>query len=316
VSVPAEGGTRLRWRELPVGLRRAVQDAAGAPVGREISQPGGFSPGLASVLRLADGRSVFVKAVGLARNPHTPGMHRTEARILSALPAHVPAPRLLWSYDDGDWVALMTEAVDGATPAQPWRAEELARFLDAAARLAADLTPATVEVPQVQDVFANAFLGWRRLADEAGGADGLPSWARQRLDRLAELETGWAAAVAGDTLLHADLRADNVLLTDDRVVVVDWPHACTGAAWLDLLLAMPSIIMGGGGDPEALWRRHPPARGVDQLAVTTVLAAVAGFFLAESRKPAPANLPRIRDFQRAQGEAALAWLRARGIPGG
>ncbi len=316
MSVPAVGGTRLRWRELPAGLRRAVETAAGAPVRTETSQPGGFSPGLASVLRLADGRSLFVKAAGLARNPHTPGMHRTEVRILSALPAHVPAPRLLWSYDDGDWVALMTEAVDGAPPAQPWRAEELERYLGAAARLAADLTPATVEVPQVQDVFADAFLGWRRLADEPGGADGLPSWARQRLDRLAELETGWAAAAAGDTLLHADLRADNVLLTDDGVVVVDWPHACTGAGWLDLLLAMPSIVMGRGGDPEQLWRRHPPARGVDQLAVTTVLAAMAGFFLADSRKPAPPNLPRIREFQRAQGQAALAWLRSRGIPGG
>ena len=41
------------------------------------------------------------------------------------------------------------------------------------------------------------------------------------------------AATAGSTLLHNDVRADNVLITADKVVFVDWPAACTGAPWFE-----------------------------------------------------------------------------------
>jgi Ser/Thr protein kinase RdoA (MazF antagonist) len=307
----AVGGSRLRWEELPAGVRAAVETAAGAPVVAARSQPGGFSPGLASVLQLVDGRAVFVKAVNAARNPDSPGMHRREAEVLAALPPEVPAPRLLWSYDDGDWVVLMTEAVAGVPPAQPWRPPELAAFVALAAGLTELLTPAPIPAPTFQERYREAFTGWRSFAAEPFLAAGLDRWARRQLDRLAEIEQGWAEAAAGTTLLHADLRADNVLLTSGGGVVVDWPHACIGAAWIDLLAALPSIAMHGGGDPEQLWRGYPPARAADPAAVTAVLTALVGFFLRLSMRPPPPNLPRLREFQRAQGEAGLAWLRQR-----
>lgn len=316
---PAAGGNRLEWDDLPARIQAAVAAAAGAPVRAAASQPGGFSPGLAAVLRLGDGRSVFVKAVNAARNPQSPALHRREAEVLAALPASVPAPRLLWSYDDGDWVALMTEAVAGRLPAQPWRAAELASFLDLAAELADRLTPAPLAAPTVQEHFQRAFTGWRRFAaapaaDSAAhpaAADTLDSWARGQLDRLAGLEAQWAAAARGTTLLHADLRADNVLLTPDAAVAVDWPHVCVGAGWLDLLFALPSIAMQGGGEPHRLWDAYPPARAADPDAVTAVLTAVVGYFLWQAGQPPPPNLPRVRRFQQAQGEAGLAWLRHR-----
>jgi aminoglycoside phosphotransferase (APT) family kinase protein len=307
----AVGGSRLSWDELPAGVRAAVVAAAGAPVEAAISQPGGFSPGLASVLRLAGGGSVFVKAVNAARNPDSPGLHRREARVLAALPATVPAPRLRWSYDDGDWVVLMIEAVDGIPPAQPWRRPELTAFLELAATLAEQLTPAPLAAPAVQDYFHDDFTGWRRLVGEPAAAGSLDPWARRQLDRLAEVESGWPAAAAGGTLVHGDLRSDNVLLTARGPLVVDWPHACIGAGWLDLLIALPSIAMHGGGDPQRLWDGYPPARTADPDAVTAVLTAVAGYFVWQGRQPDPPGLPRVRAFQRAQGEASLAWLRRR-----
>ncbi|MFV2177838.1 hypothetical protein ACFHW2_42230 [Actinomadura sp. LOL_016] len=45
--------------------------------------------------------------------------------------------------------------------------------------------------------------------------------------------------------------------------------------------------------------------------MTAVLAAVAGFFVHGGRQAPPPGLPALRDFQRAQGEIALAWLRDR-----
>ena len=151
--------------------------------------------------------------------------------------------------------------------------------------------------------------GWRKLA---GGPpeSGIPAWAAANLDRLAELESGWSAAVAGDTLLHLDLRADNLLLTDDRVFVVDWPHACTGAAWVDLLVMLPSVLM-QGGDADRCWQRYPAARDADADCVNAVLAALAGYFTSHSLLPPPPGLPRLRAFQRAQGEVAVDWLASR-----
>ena len=50
---------------------------------------------------------------------------------------------------------------------------------------------------------------------------------------------------------HGDLRADNILLTQDGVVIVDWPGASVGAPWVDMLGMAPSVVLEGG--PDALW---------------------------------------------------------------
>jgi hypothetical protein len=303
----AVGGSRLRWTDLPAPISAALTERLGAPVVAAENKEGGFSPGLASVLHLADGRTVFVKAVGLERNEITPGMHRREAQVLAALPPDVPAPRLLWTYDDGDWVALATEALDGSSPAQPWRPDELSRFIEAAEALTERLTPSPITLPTFVDFFDEDLRGWRTLA--ASGDDAVPNgWARVNLDRLTALEAGWPDAAAGDSLLHADLRADNVVLTAEGAVVVDWPHACVGAGWVDFLFAVPSIVMHGGGPAEELWDRYRPGRAVDPDAVNAVLAAAAGYFVHRGQLPAPPHFPNVRAFQRAQGDAALAWL--------
>jgi aminoglycoside phosphotransferase (APT) family kinase protein len=274
------------------------------------SQPGGFSPGLAARLVLADGRRAFAKAVGSERNPDSPGMHRREVAVLAALPADLPVPRLLGSYDDGDWVALVVEDVDGVAPVEPWRPAELARVVDAMAGLADRLTPSPIAGRPVAVLDEKAFRGWRMLASDPAAAAPLGPAVRDRLDELAAIEATWTAAAEGDALVHCDLRADNILLTPDRVVFVDWPHARVGAPWLDLLFLLPSAAV-TGTDPEAVWASYPPARAADPDAVTAVLVALTGFFLHQSVLPPPQNLERVREFQRVQGEAARRWVDAR-----
>jgi aminoglycoside phosphotransferase (APT) family kinase protein len=312
---PPAAGVRLAWSSVPARLREAVEDRLGAPVTEAVTQPGGFSPGVAARLTTATGTRAFVKAVGPEPNPQSPDIHRAEARIAAALPGSVPAPKLLASFDDNGWVALLFEDIEGRTPAQPWVAAELARVLDALAALAAALTPSPLDAPTAEERFGQDFQGWRRLA-EAGrrgqdSLDGLAPWARRHLAGLAVLEAGWGAAASGASLVHADLRADNVLLAGDRVVIVDWPWACLAAPWFDLVAMLPSVRMQGGPPPEALFSDHPVARAADPEAVTAVLAAVTGFFVRQSRQPPPPGLPTLREFQAAQGEAALAWLKTR-----
>ncbi|NUO60097.1 MAG: phosphotransferase [Hamadaea sp.] len=297
----AVGGNRARWEDLPESVHAVIERAVGGRVIGAASQPGGFSPAMASVLTLADGRTVFAKAVTEERSEYAAGAIRRETDILAGLPPQVPAPALIWGGDHideaGDWAIMVTEAVDGWTPAQPWQPDELRRFLDAATVLADSLTPAPFPAPAVAE--DPDFVGnWATLT-------------HPHLDELVELEFGWVAATEGDALLHGDLRADNFLLTTTGFAVVDWPAACLGVRWLDLMISLPSVAMHGGGDPEALWSAHPLSREADPGAVDSVLATLAGYFLARAVLPPVPLLPTLRDFQRAQGEVALRWLSGR-----
>jgi hypothetical protein len=312
--VPPATGWRLGWEDAPGWLRGEIEERLGGRVVEAVTQPGGFSPGVAARLRLADGRRAFVKAIGPEPNPDGAEIHRGEARMMALLPSSAPAPRMLWSLDRRGWVALAFEDVNGVQPTLPWRSGELRRVLEMVAVLAT-LTPGTDGIPPIADRLQDTFMGWRRLAAaHAAGDDdlrGLDPWAARHLDRLADLEAGWTAATEGPTLVHCDLRADNLLLTPTRVVAVDWPWACAGAAWVDLLLMLPSVAMQGGPDPEPTFAAHPAAAGADPGAVTTTLAALTGFLVGASRLPPPPGLPTLRAFQLGQGLAALGWLRRR-----
>ncbi len=112
------------------------------------------------------------------------------------------------------------------------------------------------------------------------------------------------------------MRADNVLLTQERVHFVDWPWAAVGARWLDLVAMLPSVAMQGGPDPEALWRAHPWSRGVDDDAVDAFIAGFAGMLTRGALQPDPPGLPTLRAFQGGQGVIARSWLaRRRGWAG-
>jgi hypothetical protein len=45
-----------------------------------------------------------------------------------------------------------------------------------------------------------------------------------------------------------------------------------------------------------------------------VLIGLAGFFLDSARRPPPQSIPTVRAFQRAQGDAVLAWVRGMWSP--
>lgn len=304
MSFPPARGERLPWEGVPPDIRATIEQRLESRVARAVNRPGGFSPGLAATLELEDGRRFFAKAVGPEPNPESPELHRREAYIAAALPPETPAPRFLFSVEsEAGWVALVYEHIDGEEPQLPWRPAELERVLHALTALASSLTPAPIAAPGIEEHFDELFHGWRELERPAD------DWAAAHLDELRGLEAQWSGAAAGETLLHGDVRADNIVLTSERVVFVDWPHACVGAAWVDLLALLPSVAMQGGPHPWELWGSHPLARDVLPEHLQPVLAAVAGYFANRSLQPTPPGLPTLRAFQRGQGTEALDWLR-------
>lgn len=307
MAFPPAEGARLPWESLPPEVRHPVERQLRSPVVRAVTRPGGFSPGVAARLELEDGRRVFVKAVGPEPNPDSPEFHRREARVAAALPPETPAPEFLFAHEHEGWIALVFDHVDGHEPELPWREEELERVLAAVTDLAGVLTPPPLDAPPASEPLDELLHGWRILAAE--GAAGIDPWAAERLDELAALEARWPDAANGSTLLHGDVRADNILLTPDRVVFVDWPHACVGPPWLDLLLFLPSVAMQGGPPAWEAFEAHPLGRDAPPDGVLPFVAALAGFFVQRAGLPPPPGLPTLREFQRAQGVETLAWLR-------
>lgn len=307
---PPARGARRDWSELPRHIVSALEAALDGEIVAAATQPGGFSPGVAARVVLRGGRRAFVKAVAHEPNPASPDFHRREARIVSAMPVAAPAPRLLWTLDEGaaGWVVLALEDVEGREPSLPWRSDELDRVLAAVDELHAALTPSPIDAGSAGAFLVEQANSWHLLAADTPGLD---EWSQRHLDELVERERAVAGAVTGETLLHLDLRADNILLAADRVYFVDWPHARVGASWLDAIAFAPSVAMQGGPEPEAVLRSWPTADQADADAVTAAVASVAGFFTYRSLLPPPPGLPTLRSFQAAQAEIARRWLAQR-----
>jgi Ser/Thr protein kinase RdoA (MazF antagonist) len=291
-------------------VRRAVEAALGAPVVEAHTQESGFSPGAAARLRLANGGSAFAKALGVGIHRDSVALYRSEAAAMARLPAGLPVPRLLDVYDDGEWVALVYEEVDGRHPAVPWRSDELERVAGAMADLGAALRPTPwPDAPAFAE--ANAAFMEAPGALAAAPPPDLDPWLRHRLERLAVGEPDLTGLVRGDALLHADLRSDNLLLTrDGGVVFLDWARVCNGAPWLDVALFAVTVNREGGADAERLVRRHPLTRDVPPAWIDAILLAAAATYASLLRRPAP-PLPGARAHQRAYAETTLAWARRR-----
>ncbi|SDT68575.1 aminoglycoside phosphotransferase family protein [Actinoplanes derwentensis] len=299
------GGVRIGWADLPSPIQLDIEQIiGGGPIVAADSQAGGFSPGTADRVRAASGARAFVKAVTPALNQQSADMARDELRITAALPRHAASPRMLGGFDTGDWVVLVLEDIEGVHPRTPWVDDEIRATAAALRELATALTPAPIGgLPTVYEKYAEEFSSWDALAADVP-AD-LDPWAAAHLDDLrAAADRGVAALVHGETLVHADLRADNILVRPDGdLVIVDWPHACVGPAWTDSVLLAINVIV-HGGDPA------PLLDGVDPDIVTGVLAGAAALFHHRCRQPPPPGLPTVRAFQRFQADALLPWVRS------
>ena len=141
-------------------------------------------------------------------------------------------------------------------------------------------------------------------------ADTVDPWIAAHLEELATLAEATLPRLVGDTVVHCDLRADNLLVRPDgSMVAVDWPWALVGPAWLDRCLLMINIDLYGGHDVERLVQRY--LGDVDPALITGAIAGLCAFFTDAGRQPPASGLPTLRAFQQAQADSTAAWLRRR-----
>jgi len=110
--------------------------------------------------------------------------------------------------------------------------------------MAVVLTPSPFPTDEtVAEWFAHTINGWQLALGR--GEDRLDAWCTKNLSALAELEAEAPLLVEGDSLLHCDVRADNLLIAQEPVYVVD------------RALGSPGAVVGWIG---LAWRRASPCR--------------------------------------------------------
>ncbi len=155
--------------------------------------------GCATRLGLADGRRLFVKAVGPELNPDTPTLFRREAYALGLLGHHPLWAGLVDVLDETDgWVALLLDDVPGAHP---------------------DLT----DDAQMRTLLA--------------ATDALVGAVRERVGTPPPARPGADLMDTRQVVLRWAEYVDLIRRCDGTLVFVGWGAASRGPAWADPLLS-------------------------------------------------------------------------------
>jgi hypothetical protein len=261
----------------------------------------GYTPAARWLLRFTGG-SAFVKAGTTA---DTSAWLRSEAAFYQSVRAPF-VPRFLGFEDAAGAPILLLEDLSKAQWPPPWDARRVELVLSALADVAATASPA--ELPRLSAASDPRFRGWREVALEPEPflALGLCSseWLERCLPVLVAEEIACLPICDGDSLLHLDVRSDNLCFDGDRTLLVDWNHACLGNALVDVAFWLPSLEFEGGPPPEEV----APEAG-------KLAALVSGFFAARAGLPNIPDAPFVRRVQREQLSTALPWaVRVLGLP--
>jgi Phosphotransferase enzyme family len=303
-----EASGRPGYEQVPQRLREWVDRELGSPVASAASQPGGFSPGVAARLVTADGARAFVKAIATSRHAATAALHRYESQAMLAIPAGPALPRLYATYDDGDWVGLLLEDIEGRHPV-PWTLADVHRVTTVIDQRVRAFTPSPwPEAERLEDAPRMRTSWWTQATEDL-----LPSWVRAHRRKLIALEDRVPVAVRGQTLCHRDVLAENILLTPaDGVVFVDWAWACQGAAWIDTMNLICGVAMDRTGiDVDALISASPRTRETEPETLTAYLANTAGSAYVKAQRSGPQNIPALQAFRQRRATALLEWLQRR-----
>jgi hypothetical protein len=279
---------------LPKSFPRAELTAAtgATPLRWESVRGSGYGTNTAKwSVELDDGRRVFVK---LALDELASDWLRDEWRIYGSLSAGFLPEVVAW-HDTGGTTFLAIEDLADAHWPPPWLPGQVSLVLETLDMVHATTPPC--ELPALADL-REALDGWPIVAadPEPFLSTGVCSreWLAAALPRLAQASS--ECELAGEALVHLDLRSDNLCIRAGAALFVDWNHACIGNPAIDAVAWAPSLRLEGGPEP---WELVPESGGL--------AALIAGFFAARAGLPAPTSAPAVRVFQRRQAEVALPW---------
>ncbi len=256
----------------------------------------GYTPAERWVIRFEGGRSAFVK---VGTSVDTARWLRAEYGVYSRLSAPFMPCMLAW--EDGEAPILILEDLSSARWPPPWSPQLVDRVLYTLAQVSA--SPVPEGLPALESFRGDRLAGWTRVAEDPAPFLSLrlcsSEWLAAALPQL--LEAAEDAELSGDSLLHFDVRSDNLCFAGDRTLLVDWNSACRGNPRLDVAAWLPSLCAEGGPEPWEIMPDEPE-----------LVALLGGYWAARAGLPPPQPGSRVREVQLSQLRVALPWA-ARGL---
>jgi hypothetical protein len=247
---------------------------------------GGFTAARRGLVTLSDGRRAFAKG---ATNDPTEFWLRTEHNVYTHLRGSF-MPRLLGWDESGERPVLLLEDLSGARWPPPWRPGDEALVIAALDELHA--APAPPGLPGAEDEFADS---WQDVVADPKPflSLGLVSaaWLVANLGALQDASR--RAMLAGSSVVHLDIRSDNLCFQEGRVLIVDWNWVALGNPAIDAQFWLPSLVLEGGDPPRELEPDYA--------------ARILGFFAARAGLPTIPDAPGVRPIQLAQLKVVLPW---------
>ena len=234
-------------------------------------------------------RSAFVK---VGATDLTAGWVRDEHRNYASLSGWF-LPRVLGFHDDGHRPVLAIEDLSDCAWPPPWTGANVDDVLEAL-----DAIRTTPPPEHVRGEAIEWGTNWAHVAADPAEFLALrlcsPDWLETSLPVLVDASD--RAPLVGTSLLHMDIRSDNLCFRDGRAVVIDWNHAAEANAELDVAAWLPSLHAEGGPAPEELLPHAPE-----------LAAWIAGFFGSRAGGSPISEAPHVRPLQLQQLRTALPW---------
>lgn len=258
---------------------------------------GGYTPAI-RLLCQTDTTSFFAKA---GSTPLTSKFLQREIKVYRQISGPFMPALVAWEEHETEPFLIIEDLSDHRWP-PPWDD----RQIDLVLAQISTMHGTKVQLEPFAQIHGNLGLGWLKVAEDPepflsiGIAD--EQWLSKALPFLISAEE--TCRVEGDSLTHWDLRSDNMCITKDQAVFIDWNFACLANPKLDLGFWLPSLAFEGGPLPDKILPDEPE-----------IAAYISGIFAQFAGLPMIKDAPRVRIVQRQQLEIALPWaVRALDLP--
>ena len=236
---------------LPPFLKNLIEDTVGKKTKGWLVPDCGLSAALRFSVTFDDDSRVFVKAATDADTAH---WLRTEHLVLTSIKEKFAPAVIDWLNGPGDWPILLTQDLSHAHwPASHqgvnWRPGDIDLLLETLANVSS--VKALAGLPALEN---DDTLLWPEIADTPELLFNLKlcslEWFNKAINALIQAEQ--SVDLTGDSLVHGDVRSDNICILNGQVVLVDWSHAAKGNPANDLAYLLPTLYLEGGPAPYQL----------------------------------------------------------------
>ncbi len=290
---------------------------------------GGYSPSASYYLETEDGKEYFAKGTHPEQMAHGAAMLSQEIEIYKDIKyLKEISPEFLGSAKFGgedDWYIGIWQKIDGFQKILPWDRNKELLVIKKLSEIHNDFTEADklekAEEYNFVDMFFKSNLLWVKIKNNIDIRNNFLSlfedkeyaanWLDTNIDEIIKYQVKSKETTCKKSLLHFDLRSDNLGLdVNNNVLIFDWPNACYGAIIFDLIGLFITIDGEGGSKIPNLLKDYEEI-SKSQISIQDqkiALANISGYFACNAYRNIPEKLPRLRWIQKIQLQACLDWM--------